>query len=75
MGTATSKGTKDFALAGQVKNTALVDVPMGITLRELIFEVGGGVPAGRKFKAVQIGGPPADASPKASSMFPLTTSP
>ncbi len=57
IGTETSKGTKVFALAGQVKNTGLVEVPMGITLRELIFEVGGGVPEGRKFKAVQIGGP------------------
>ena len=57
LGTQTSKGTKVFALAGQVKNTGLVEVPMGITLRELIFEVGGGVPEGRKFKAVQIGGP------------------
>ena len=57
IGTETSKGTKVFALAGQVRNTGLVEVPMGITLRELIFEVGGGVPEGRKFKAVQIGGP------------------
>ena len=57
LGTQTSKGTKVFALAGQVRNTGLVEVPMGITLRELIFEVGGGVPEGRKFKAVQIGGP------------------
>ena len=57
IGTETSKGTKVFALAGQVKNTGLVEVPMGITLRELIFEVGGGVPKGQKFKAVQIGGP------------------
>ena len=57
LGTQTSKGTKVFALAGQVRNTGLVEVPMGITLRELIFEVGGGVPKGQKFKAVQIGGP------------------
>ncbi|MCS7239927.1 MAG: NADH-quinone oxidoreductase subunit NuoF [Candidatus Bipolaricaulota bacterium] len=57
IGTNTSKGTKVFALAGQVKNTGLVEVPMGITLRELIFDVGGGVPEGREFKAVQIGGP------------------
>ncbi|HAF69955.1 MAG: NADH:ubiquinone oxidoreductase, nadh-binding (51 kd) subunit [Acetothermia bacterium 64_32] len=57
IGTETSKGTKVFALAGQVRNTGLVEVPMGITLRELIFDVGGGVPEGRKFKAVQIGGP------------------
>jgi len=57
LGTGTSKGTKVFALAGQVRNTGLVEVPMGITLRELIMEVGGGVPEGRRFKAVQIGGP------------------
>ncbi|MGQ9699992.1 MAG: NADH-ubiquinone oxidoreductase-F iron-sulfur binding region domain-containing protein [Candidatus Bipolaricaulaceae bacterium] len=57
IGTEKSKGTKVFALAGQVKNTGLVEVPMGITLRSLIFEVGGGVPEGREFKAVQIGGP------------------
>lgn len=57
IGTEKSRGTKVFALAGQVKNTGLVEVPMGITLRSLIFEVGGGVPEGREFKAVQIGGP------------------
>lgn len=57
IGTETSKGTKVFALAGQVRNTGLVEVPMGITLRELIFDVGGGVPEGRRLKAVQIGGP------------------
>lgn len=57
MGTETSKGTKVFALTGDVKNTGLVEVPMGITLQELIFEVGGGLAAGKKFKAVQLGGP------------------
>ncbi|MFH1609180.1 MAG: NADH-ubiquinone oxidoreductase-F iron-sulfur binding region domain-containing protein, partial [Candidatus Bipolaricaulota bacterium] len=57
IGTETSKGTKVFALAGKVRNTGLVEVPMGITLRELVFDIGGGVPAGREFKAVQIGGP------------------
>ncbi|KQC05130.1 MAG: NADH dehydrogenase [Candidatus Cloacimonas sp. SDB] len=57
MGTATSKGTKVFALTGDVKNTGLVEVPMGITLHDLIFEVGGGMVAGKKFKAVQLGGP------------------
>ena len=56
-GTATSKGTKVFALTGDVKNTGLVEVPMGITLKELINDVGGGVIAGKKFKAVQLGGP------------------
>jgi NADP-reducing hydrogenase subunit HndC len=57
MGNETSKGTKVFALTGDVKNTGLVEVPMGISLRELIFEVGGGTPEGKKFKAVQLGGP------------------
>ncbi|MDY6916313.1 MAG: NADH-quinone oxidoreductase subunit NuoF, partial [Candidatus Cloacimonadota bacterium] len=57
MGSETSKGTKVFALTGDVKNTGLVEVPMGISLRELIYEVGGGIPEGKKFKAVQLGGP------------------
>ncbi len=57
IGTEKSKGTKVFALAGRVQNTGLVEVPMGITLREMVFEIGGGVPEGRKFKAVQTGGP------------------
>ena len=57
MGTEKSKGTKVFALTGKVKHTGLVEVPMGITLREIIFEIGGGILEDRKFKAVQIGGP------------------
>ncbi len=57
MGTETSKGTKVFALTGDIRNTGLVEVPMGITLRELIFEVGGGMTGGHEFKAVQLGGP------------------
>ncbi|MCS7088389.1 MAG: NADH-quinone oxidoreductase subunit NuoF [Thermoflexales bacterium] len=57
IGTAKSKGTKVFALTGQVKNTGLIEVPMGITLREIVFDIGGGIPNGRKFKAVQTGGP------------------
>jgi len=57
IGTATSKGTKVFALAGRVVNTGLIEVPMGISLREIIFEIGGGIPDGRRFKAVQTGGP------------------
>jgi bidirectional [NiFe] hydrogenase diaphorase subunit len=57
IGTEKSKGTKVFALAGRVNNTGLIEVPMGITLREIIHEIGGGVPEGRKFKAVQTGGP------------------
>ena len=57
IGTEKSKGTKVFALAGRIRNTGLVEVPMGITLREIVFEIGGGIPEGRKFKAVQTGGP------------------
>lgn len=57
MGTETSKGTKVFALTGDVKNTGLVEVPMGVTLRELIYDVGGGIPNEKSFKAVQLGGP------------------
>jgi NADH:ubiquinone oxidoreductase subunit F (NADH-binding)/(2Fe-2S) ferredoxin/NAD-dependent dihydropyrimidine dehydrogenase PreA subunit len=57
IGTEKSKGTKVFALGGKVVNTGLVEVPMGITLREVIFEIGGGIPNGKKFKAVQTGGP------------------
>jgi len=57
IGTEKSKGTKVFALAGSVKNTGLVEVPMGTTLREMVFEIGGGLAEGRKFKAVQTGGP------------------
>jgi len=57
IGTEKSKGTKVFALAGRVQNTGLVEVPMGITLREMVFEIGGGIPESRKFKAVQTGGP------------------
>lgn len=56
-GTASSPGTKTFALAGQVAHTGLVEVPMGMTLREIVFEIGGGLQAGKEYKAVQIGGP------------------
>ncbi|WDC84858.1 NADH-quinone oxidoreductase subunit NuoF [Caloramator sp. mosi_1] len=56
-GTEKSKGTKVFALGGKITNTGLVEVPMGITLREVIYEIGGGIPNGKKFKAVQTGGP------------------
>jgi NADH:ubiquinone oxidoreductase subunit F (NADH-binding)/(2Fe-2S) ferredoxin/Pyruvate/2-oxoacid:ferredoxin oxidoreductase delta subunit len=57
MGTQNSKGTKVFALTGKVANAGLVEVPMGITLREIVFDIGGGIPGGKAFKAVQIGGP------------------
>ncbi len=57
MGTETSKGTKVFALGGKIKHTGLVEVPMGTTLRQIIEEIGGGIPNGKKFKAAQTGGP------------------
>lgn len=57
IGTEKSKGTKVFALAGQINNVGLIEVPMGITLREVIYEIGGGIKNGKKFKAVQTGGP------------------
>jgi NADH:ubiquinone oxidoreductase subunit F (NADH-binding)/(2Fe-2S) ferredoxin/Pyruvate/2-oxoacid:ferredoxin oxidoreductase delta subunit len=57
IGTDGSKGTKIFSLVGKVNNTGLVEVPMGMTLRQLIYDIGGGIPKGRKFKAVQTGGP------------------
>ena len=57
MGTERSKGTKVFALGGKIKNTGLVEIPMGTTLREIIHEIGGGIPGGKKFKAAQTGGP------------------
>ncbi|MBQ1585656.1 MAG: NADH-quinone oxidoreductase subunit NuoF [Ruminococcus sp.] len=57
MGTEKSKGTKVFALGGKINHTGLVEIPMGTTLREIVFEIGGGIPNGKKFKAAQTGGP------------------
>jgi len=57
IGTEASKGTKVFSLVGKINNTGLVEVPMGITLKEIIYDIGGGIPGGKKFKAVQTGGP------------------
>ena len=57
IGTAGSKGTKIFSLVGKVRNTGLIEIPMGMSLREIIFELGGGIPGNKKFKAVQTGGP------------------
>ena len=57
LGTDKSKGSKTFALVGKVKNTGLIEVPLGTTIREMVFEIGGGIPDNRKFKAVQTGGP------------------
>jgi len=71
IGTEKSKGTKVFALAGRVQNTGLVEVPMGITLREMVFEIGGGIPEGRKFKAVQTGGPSGGCLPTEALDMPV----
>lgn len=57
LGTETSKGTKIFSLVGKITNTGLVEVPMGMTLKDIIYKIGGGIPGGKKFKAVQTGGP------------------
>ena len=57
MGTERSKGTKVFALGGKIRHTGLVEIPMGTTLHEIIYEIGGGIPNGKKFKAAQTGGP------------------
>jgi NADH-quinone oxidoreductase subunit F len=71
IGTEKSTGTKAFSLAGKVKNTGLVEVPMGASLREIIFDIGGGVPAGRKFKAVQTGGPSGGCLPEDKLDLPV----
>jgi NADH:ubiquinone oxidoreductase subunit F (NADH-binding) len=71
IGTEKSKGTKVFALAGRVQNTGLVEVPMGITLREMVFEIGGGIPEGRKFKALQTGGPSGGCLPSEALDMPV----
>ena len=70
-GTETSKGTKVFALGGKVNNTGLVEVPMGTTLREVVEEIGGGVPNGKKFKAAQTGGPSGGCIPAKSYDVPI----
>jgi len=70
IGTEGSKGTKIFSLVGKIKNTGLVEVPMGITLREVIYDIGGGIPGGKKFKAVQTGGPSGGCIPE--SLLNLT---
>jgi NADH:ubiquinone oxidoreductase subunit F (NADH-binding)/(2Fe-2S) ferredoxin len=70
-GTEGSKGTKIFALAGQVNNTGLVEVPMGATIRDIVFGVGGGMPRNREFKAVQMGGPSGGCVPAAHLDLPI----
>ncbi len=71
IGTKGSKGTKIFSLVGKINNTGLVEVPMGITLREVIFEIGGGIPGGKEFKAVQTGGPSGGCLPKDKLDLPI----
>ena len=71
LGTAKSPGTKTFALTGKVVNTGLVEIPIGATLREMIFDIGGGIPNGKAFKAVQIGGPSGGLLPEAHLDQPL----
>lgn len=71
IGTATSKGTKVFALGGNVNNIGLVEVPMGTTLREIVFDIGGGIPNGREFKAAQTGGPSGGCIPKEHLNTPI----
>jgi len=71
IGTKGSKGTKIFSLVGKINNTGLVEVPMGITLREIIFDIGGGIPGGKEFKAVQTGGPSGGCLPKEKVDLPI----
>ena len=71
IGTDTSKGTKVFSLVGKVRNTGLVEVPMGITLREIVFDIGGGIPDDKEFKAVQTGGPSGGCIPASLLDLPI----
>ena len=71
MGTEKSKGTKVFALGGKVNNTGLVEIPMGTTLREIVEEIGGGIPKGKKFKAAQTGGPSGGCIPTENFDVPI----
>jgi NADH-quinone oxidoreductase subunit F len=71
LGTENSPGTKIFSLVGKVNNTGLVEVPMGVTLRKIIFDIGGGIPDGKKFKAVQTGGPSGGCIPESLLDLPV----
>jgi NADH-quinone oxidoreductase subunit F len=71
IGTERSKGTMVFSLVGKINNTGLVEVPMGITLREMIYEIGGGIPKGKKLKAIQIGGPSGGCIPASMIDLPI----
>jgi len=71
IGTEGSKGTKIFSLVGKVNNTGLVEVPMGISLREIVYDIGGGIPGGKKFKAIQTGGPSGGCIPESLMDLPV----
>jgi NADP-reducing hydrogenase subunit HndC len=71
IGTERSKGTKVFAVGGKINNTGLVEIPMGTTLREVVFEIGGGIPNGKKFKAAQTGGPSGGCIPASQLDLPI----
>ncbi|MEJ2166035.1 MAG: FAD-dependent oxidoreductase [Desulfobacterales bacterium] len=71
VGTENSKGTKIFSLAGKVNNTGLVEVPIGATIRDVVFDIGGGIPGGRNFKAVQMGGPSGGCVPREYLNMPI----
>jgi NADH-quinone oxidoreductase subunit F len=71
IGTEGSKGTKIFSLVGKINNTGLVEVPMGITLRDVVFDIGGGIKQGKKFKAIQIGGPSGGCIPEEKLDLPI----
>ncbi len=71
IGTENSKGTKIFSLVGNVNNTGLVEVPMGTTIREIVYNIGGGIPNGKKFKAVQVGGPSGGCIPEQFLDMPI----
>ena len=71
VGTADSKGTKVFALTGKINNSGLIELPMGTTIREIIYDIGGGIPNGKKFKAVQMGGPSGGCIPESHLDTPI----
>ncbi|MCJ7664138.1 MAG: 4Fe-4S binding protein [Desulfobacterales bacterium] len=71
IGTQGSKGTKIFSLVGKINNTGLIEVPMGMTLREIVYDIGGGIPGGKRFKAVQTGGPSGGCIPEALLDLPV----
>ncbi len=71
IGTDNSKGTKIFSLVGKINNTGLVEIPMGVTLREIIYDIGGGIPGDKKFKAVQTGGPSGGVIPESLLDLPV----